>query len=73
MFTITKALALAALVGVLATSSFASAKTLATHEHAAPVARSHDQQSNQIMKGTDIPNWMRNFEKTSNGSSGGNY
>jgi hypothetical protein len=73
MTTITKALALAALVGVLGMSGFASAKTQATHEHAARVGSSHTQQSNEMMRGTDIPNWMRNFDKTGNGSSGGNY
>jgi hypothetical protein len=44
MSTITKALALAAFVGVLGMSGFASAKTQeATHEHAAQVNRSHEQ------------------------------
>jgi hypothetical protein len=73
MSTITKTLALAAFVGVLGMSGFASAKTQATHEHAAQVGRSHGQQSNEMMQGTDIPNWMRNFDKTGNGSSGGSY
>jgi hypothetical protein len=71
MSTITKALALAAFVGVLGVSGFASAKTQATHEHPAQVVRSHGQQSNDKMQGTDIPKWNRS--KTGNGSSGGNY
>jgi hypothetical protein len=54
-------------------SGFASAKTQATHEHAAQVGRSHGQQSNEMMQDADIPNWMRNFDKTGNGSSGGAY
>jgi hypothetical protein len=62
MSTITKALALAAFVGVLGVSGFASAKTQATHEHPAQVGRSHAQQSNGTMQGTDIPKWMGNFE-----------
>jgi hypothetical protein len=73
MSSITKVLALAAFSGVLVMSGFASAKTPTTHEHAAPVARNHSQQGNEKMQGTDIPVWMRNFEKTGNGSSGGNY
>ena len=72
MSTITKALALAAFVGVLGMSGFASAKTQATHEHPAQVGRSHGQQSNENkMPGTDIPKWNRN--KSGNGSSGGEY
>jgi hypothetical protein len=44
MSTMTKALALAAFVGVLGMSGFASAKTQeATHEHAAQVNRSREQ------------------------------
>jgi hypothetical protein len=73
MSTITKALALAAFVGVLGVSGFAFAKTQATHEHAAQVGRSHAQQGNGKMQGTDIPKWMGNFDKSGNGSSGGNY
>jgi hypothetical protein len=79
MSTITKTLALAAFVGVLGMSGFASAKTQATHEHPAQVERSHGQQdnhgqqSNGKMQGTDIPKWMGTFDKSGNGSSGGNY
>jgi hypothetical protein len=73
MSTITKTLALAAFAGVLGMSGFASAKTQATQEHPAQVERSRGQQSNEKMQGTDIPNWMRNFDKTGNGSSGGNH
>jgi hypothetical protein len=76
MSAIMKTLALAAFVGVLGASGLASAKTQqsthehATHEHAAPVERSHGQQNNQ-MSGTDIPRWMFNFDRSSNGSAYG--
>jgi hypothetical protein len=68
MSTIMKAIALAAFIGVLGASGLASAKTQeSTHEHAATVERSHGQPSNQ-MRGTDIPKWMFNFDRSSNGS-----
>jgi hypothetical protein len=74
MSTITRTVALAAFVGALGTSGFASAKTQeTTHKHAAQVERTHGQQSNEKMQGTDIPNWMRNFDRSGNGSSGGQY
>jgi hypothetical protein len=66
MSTITKALALAAFVGVLGASGFASAKT---HPAAKPLATPQVQPNNgQYMQGTNIPSWMSGFEKSSNGS-----
>jgi hypothetical protein len=69
MSTITKALALAAFIGVLGIMGFAFAKTQeATHRHPAQVEHNHAQQSNEP-QATDIPNWSMNRQKSGNGSN----